>query len=151
MDKLRKTPERTPVTDIDEGIDTSSPLKPLPQSVAGHNAEELAQRTMPTALKGISAEAMWKLLGKTEEDMQKAFPGLPTMETTVKELKRSHQSHQSHQYKPYTVYLNRLSDSIHKKLGRSTNATVINKLTSPIRQTLREVLGGSYPFLRPPQ
>jgi hypothetical protein len=84
--------------------------------------------------------------------MQKAFPGLPTMETTVKELKRSHQSHQSHQYKPYTVYLNRLSDAVHKKLGRSTNATVIiNKPTSPIRQTLREALGGSYPFLRPPQ
>ncbi len=99
-------------------------------------------------VKGISAEAMWKLLGGTEDDMQKAFPGLPTLETTVKELKRSHQSHQ---YKPYIVYLNRLSDAVHKKLGRSTNATVINKLTSPIRQTLREALGGGYPFLRPPQ
>ena len=148
MDELRKTPERMPVTDVDEGIDTSSPLKVLAQPVAGHNAEELAQRTIPTALEGISAETMWKLLGKTEEDMKKAFPGLPQMETTVKQLKRSDQSDP---YKLYTVYLNRLSDSIHKKLGRSTNATVIDKLTSPIRQTLREPLGGGYPFLRPSQ
>jgi hypothetical protein len=91
---------------------------------------------------GISAEAMWKLLGKTEQDMQKAFPALPTMETTAKELKWSDRSDQ---YKPYTVYLNCLSDAVHKKLGWSANATVINKLTSPIRQMLK-----SYPFLRPP-
>jgi hypothetical protein len=29
---------------------------------------------MPTALKGISAEAMWGLLGKTEEDVKEAQP-----------------------------------------------------------------------------
>jgi hypothetical protein len=36
-----------------------------------HNAE--LERTMLTPL-DISAEAMWKLLGKTEQDTQKAFP-----------------------------------------------------------------------------
>jgi hypothetical protein len=53
-------------------------------------------------------------------------------------------------YTQYTEYLNDLSDIVHKALGWSTNATVINKLTSPITQTLREPLEGDYPFLRPP-
>jgi hypothetical protein len=105
--------------------------------IARHNAEEVAQRIMPTALKGISEEDMWALLGK-EEDMKEKFPQLPTMATTVNQLK------QSDKYKRYTVFLNSLSEIVRKQLGWSTNAAVINKLTSPIR-TLR-----SYPFLRPP-
>jgi hypothetical protein len=141
MDELRKTPERMQVANFDDEVDTSSPLKPLARPVAGHNAEEVAQRTMPTALEGISPEAMWGLLGKTEEEVKGAFPGLPTMEATVKELKRSEQSDQ---YKRYTVYLNHLSEIVRQQLGWSTTATVINKLTSPIRRPL-----SSYPVLRP--
>jgi hypothetical protein len=104
---------------------------------------KLAQRTMATALQSISKKDMWKLLGKTQKDLKKVFPELPTMETTVDNLE---ESDRSHQYKRYTVYLNLLSAIVHEKLGWSTNATVINKLT---RQTLRQALGG-HPFLQLP-
>jgi len=142
MDELRETPEPMSVADSDDGIDTYSPLKRLARPVAGHNAEEVAQRIMPTVLKGISEDAMWKFLGKEMEEMEKKFPNLPTMANTVKQLK---QFERSHPYKRYTVFLNSLSDAVHEQLGWSTNAAVINKLTSPIRPTR-----GSYLFLRPP-
>jgi hypothetical protein len=141
MDELRKTPERMSVADVDDGIDTYSPFKRLARPVAGHNAEEVAQRIMPTVLKGISEEDMWKFLGKEREEMKKKFPNLPTMANTVKHLK---QFERSDPYKRYAVFLNSLSDVVHEQLGWSTNAAVINKLTSPIRPTR-----GSYPFLRP--
>jgi hypothetical protein len=95
------------------------------------------------ALHVISKKEMWKFLGKPQEDMKKAFPELPTMETTVNNL---NESDRSHQYKRYIVYLNLLSDAVHEKLGWSTNAEVINKLTRP---RLRQALGGD-PFLRLP-
>jgi hypothetical protein len=114
---------QSPVIDVDEGIDTSSPLNPLKPAVAGHNAEELAQRTMSTALQDTLVGAMWKLLEKTEEIMDEAFPKLPRM-PAVKG---------SDSYARYTVYLNGLSDLVHEELGWSTNATVIKKPTAPIR------------------
>jgi hypothetical protein len=135
MEGPRKTPERTPVNDGDEGIDDSSPLKP----VAGHNTEEVAERTMPTTLHEVSLEQMHKLLGTTKAEMDDAFPVLPTMATTLKELKSSFNEN------IVTKYLDHLSDMVHKHLGWSTNATVINKLT---RQTLRKAPGG-HPFLQP--
>jgi hypothetical protein len=98
---------------------------------------------MPTALHNISQEDMWKLLGKTEESMKMHFPELPTLKTTVNNMKKPDQDNQ---YKRCTVYLNLLSETVHKKLGWSINTTVINKLT---RQTLRQALGG-HPFFRSP-
>ena len=110
----------------------------------GTSHEEVAQHTIPMALQGISVDDMWEFLGKTEKDMENAFPRVPTMAATIKGVKRSDK------YAPYTKYLDHLSGIVHKELGWSTNAIVINKLTGPIRQPLREALGGSYPFLRSP-
>jgi hypothetical protein len=136
MEGARKTPERTPVNDGDEGNDGSSPIKALRPSAATHNAEEVAERTMPTALQEVSVKQMYELLGTTMEDMNKAFPELPRMPPPSKSVFDEN---------TVTEYLDGLSDIVHKYLGRSTSATVINKLT---RQTGRRALG-SYPFLQP--
>jgi hypothetical protein len=104
-------------------------------AAASHNAEEMAESTMPTALQEVSVEQMHKLLGTTMEDMNKAFPDLPEIPPLSKSLFDEN---------TVTEYLDDLSDIVHKYLGWSTNATVINKLT---RQTGRRALG-SHPFLQ---
>jgi hypothetical protein len=104
MEGSPKTPERTLVNDGDEGIDDSSPLKPLRPPVAGHNAEEVARRTMPTTMQAVSVDKMYEMLGTTKEDMNKAFPPLP---------KPGAINDQNN----ITEYLNRLSDIVHQYLS----------------------------------
>jgi hypothetical protein len=58
MDPSHKTPEPSPVTDLNKGINTSSPLKHLNLPVVSHNAE-LARRTIP----GLCEKSQKKLCG----------------------------------------------------------------------------------------
>jgi hypothetical protein len=131
MDESRKTPEQLPVPELSRGSNISSPLKPLNRSVAGHNAEEVTQRLIPNAMRDTSVEDMWKLLGKRKEDMK--CPNLPRMATLVKSLQRTESN-----YQQYVDYLNCISEIVHKQIGLSTNATVVNKLTGPVSPTYKE-------------
>jgi hypothetical protein len=99
MEGSRKTPERTSVNDGDEEIYGDSPRKPLLPPVAGHNAKEVAERTMPMTLQAVSVEGMYERLGTTQKDMEKAFPSVSNYKNNV------------------TEYLNLLSGIVHEYLG----------------------------------
>lgn len=141
MEGPPKTPEPTPVTMAtkENNNDTflTSPMKPLHPPVAGHHARGVAEHTIPPALQRVSEEQMYELLGITEEEMKKAFPNCPTMTVTQK-------LHKKFDENTVTEYLNILSDLVHKYLGWSINATLINKLT---RQMLRRA-SRSHSFLQ---
>jgi hypothetical protein len=111
LGQSRKTPERLLVAGHNEGTNTSSPLN-LP--VTSHNADELARRTIPGAIREISEEYMWDLLGETEVEMSRRYTSLPAMETVAKTVgARTSRSN----YEQYTKYLKKISETVHKQLG----------------------------------